>query len=75
MPRQLPYVGYLELGSGEPHLAAQECRSCGALFLDRRNACAGCGGRAFGSRRLAGEGTLRCTATGAPGRSRAPASA
>jgi uncharacterized protein len=61
MPRQLPYVGYLELGSAgtEPHLVAQECRSCGALFLDRRNACAACGGRAFGSRRLAGEGTLR----------------
>jgi uncharacterized OB-fold protein len=55
---QLPYVGYLELGD-DPHLVAQECRSCGALFLDRRNACASCGGLEFGTRQLAGDGTLR----------------
>jgi len=58
MTGQLPYVGYLELGA-EPHLVAQECRSCGALFLDRRNACASCGHREFGARRLSGDGTLR----------------
>jgi uncharacterized protein len=58
MAQQLPYVSYLELGS-DPHLVAQECQSCGALFLDRRNACASCGGHDFGSRQLAGDGTLR----------------
>jgi uncharacterized OB-fold protein len=58
MASQLPYVSYLELGS-DPHLVAQECASCGALFLDRRNACARCGGQDFGARPLAGDGTLR----------------
>jgi uncharacterized protein len=58
MTQQLPYVGYLELGS-EPHLVAQECQSCGALFLDRRNACASCGAFDFTARRLADDGTLR----------------
>jgi uncharacterized protein len=55
---QLPYVSYLELGS-DPHLVAQECLSCGALFLDRRNACASCGGLDFAARPLSGDGTLR----------------
>jgi len=58
MAPQLPYVSYLELGR-EPHLVASECRSCGALFLDRRNACARCGRTQFGPRRLAGDGTVR----------------
>lgn len=58
MAHQMPYVGYLTLGN-DPHLVAQECQSCGALFLDRRNACASCGGVEFGSRRLANEGVLR----------------
>jgi uncharacterized protein len=58
MARQIPYVGYLMLGD-DPHLMAQECRSCGALFLDRRNACASCGGVEFGPRRLANKGVLR----------------
>jgi uncharacterized OB-fold protein len=58
MTEQLPYVGYLELGD-EPHLVAQECKSCGALFLDRRNACASCGRSEFSPRPLSGDGTLR----------------
>jgi uncharacterized protein len=58
MAAQVPFVGYLKLGS-DPHLVASECRSCGALFFDRRNACASCGGREFGPRRLASEGTVR----------------
>jgi uncharacterized protein len=58
MSRQVPYVSYLSLGS-EPHLTAHECGGCGALFLDRRNACANCGGRGFGSRSLANTGALR----------------
>ena len=58
MARQVPYVGYLTLGD-DPHLVATECSTCGALFFDRRNACASCGGRGFGSRRLANDGVLR----------------
>jgi uncharacterized OB-fold protein len=58
MAGQVPYVSYLALGE-DPHLVAQECGSCGALFFDRRNACASCGGTGFGSRRLADDGVLR----------------
>jgi len=58
MSRQMPYVSYLSL-AGEPHLTAHECGHCAALFLDRRNACANCGGREFGSRSLANTGVLR----------------
>jgi uncharacterized OB-fold protein len=58
MAHQVPYVGYLALGE-DPHLIANECGACGALFFDRRNACANCGGRAFGGRRLANDGVLR----------------
>lgn len=58
MPGQLPYVGYLELGD-EPHLVAQECQSCRALYFDRRNACARCGQREFAARRLADAGAVR----------------
>jgi uncharacterized protein len=58
MAEQVPYVGYLALGS-DPHLVANECQSCGALFFDRRNACANCGAREFGTRRLGNEGVVR----------------
>ena len=58
MARQVPYVGYLALGE-DPHLIANECGSCGALFFDRRNACANCGGCEFGERRLANDGMVR----------------
>jgi uncharacterized OB-fold protein len=58
MARQVPYVGYLSLGD-DPHLVANECGTCGALFFDRRNACARCGGRDFTTRRLANDGVLR----------------
>ncbi|HUB42161.1 MAG TPA: OB-fold domain-containing protein [Streptosporangiaceae bacterium] len=55
---QVPYVGYLSLGD-DPHLVANECESCGALFFDRRNACANCGRCEFRLRPLANEGVLR----------------
>jgi uncharacterized protein len=58
MPGQLPYVSYLELGD-EPHLVAQECQSCHALYFDRRNACARCGKLEFAACRLADEGDVR----------------
>jgi uncharacterized OB-fold protein len=56
--RRIPVVDYLVL-EGEPHLVAQACTSCGALFFDRRNACARCGQVAFEPKALATTGTLR----------------
>ena len=58
MGKQIPMVEYLTL-DGEPHLVAQECKECGALYYDRRNACAHCGKQSFGTRDLATTGTLR----------------
>jgi uncharacterized OB-fold protein len=56
--RRIPVVDYLVLG-GEPHLEAKACTSCGALFFDRRNACARCGKVEFARKALATTGTLR----------------
>jgi uncharacterized OB-fold protein len=58
MPKQIPVVDYLELGD-TPHLTSRTCASCGALYFDRRNACAKCFGREFGSIDLANTGTVR----------------
>ena len=58
MAQQIPMVDYLVL-DGEPHLAANECKECGALFFDRRNGCAHCGGAEFGRRDLATTGVVR----------------
>ena len=58
MAKRLPFVDYLILGD-DPHLVAQECTSCGALFFDRRNACARCGALEFGTRRLSNDGVIR----------------
>jgi uncharacterized protein len=57
MPR-IPYVDYLVLDP-DPHLVGNRCASCGALFLDRRNACASCGMREFEPTALARAGTIR----------------
>jgi uncharacterized protein len=57
MSQTIPAVDYLVLGD-DPHLVAHECRACGALYLDRRNACAKCSTTAFGTRRLANEGVV-----------------
>ena len=51
MTSQLPVVDYLVLDD-EPHLRAESCTSCGALFFDRRNACARCGKQRFHPIRL-----------------------
>ena len=56
--RRIPVVDYLVL-EGEPHLVAQACTSCGALFFDRRNACARCGKLGFEPKALASTGTVR----------------
>lgn len=57
MAQTIPAVGYLALGD-EPHLVAHECSACGALYLDRRNACARCSGTSFGPRSLGTEGRV-----------------
>jgi len=53
----VPLVDYLVLGD-RPHLVAHECKSCGARFFDRRNACASCSGLEFETVELATEGEL-----------------
>jgi uncharacterized OB-fold protein len=58
MGNQIPMVEYLSL-DGEPHLVAHECKDCGALYYDRRNACAKCGKQSFGTRDLATTGVVR----------------
>src|SRR5580700_8544528 len=55
---QMSVVDYLVLGD-EPHLEANACRSCGALFFDRRNACARCGKLEFEKKALATTGAVR----------------
>ncbi|MBV8160310.1 MAG: OB-fold domain-containing protein [Acidimicrobiia bacterium] len=59
MGRQVPIVDYLVLDDGAPHLVAHACESCGALYFDRRNACAKCGRTAFGAKKLGERGTVR----------------
>ena len=59
VPTEIPFVEYLVLDEGEPHLVAHECTNCGARFFDRRNACAACSGRAFTEVAVAREGELR----------------
>jgi len=54
----IPLVEYLVLGD-DPHLEAKECTTCGARYLDRRNACAACGGLSFVEVPLPTEGELR----------------
>jgi uncharacterized OB-fold protein len=56
---QIPFVDYLVLDDGDPHLMAHECTSCGARYFDRRNACAGCFGTEFRTVKIATEGEVR----------------
>ncbi len=67
---QIPFVEYLVLDDGAPHLVAHECTSCGARFFDRRNACAGCFADEFRTVSIATEGEVRAftiVAFAAPG--------
>jgi uncharacterized OB-fold protein len=59
MGSQVPIVDYLVIDDGAPYLTANVCEECGALYLDRRNACAKCGKTAFGRKQLADTGTLK----------------
>ena len=56
---QIPFVDYLVLDDGDPHLVAHECTSCGARFFDRRNACAACSSTEFTRVPIATEGIVR----------------
>ncbi|MBA3743232.1 OB-fold domain-containing protein [Sporichthya sp.] len=58
MSTQIPIVDYLVLGP-VPHLRAHQCTHCAALYFDRRNGCARCGRREFGTKDLATTGTVR----------------
>ncbi len=67
---QIPFVEYLVLDDGEPHLVAQQCTKCGARFFDRRNACAGCFNTEFTAVTIPNEGEVRAftiVAFAAPG--------
>ena len=59
MGRQVPIVDYLVIDDGAPYLTANVCEECGALYFDRRNACAKCGKTAFGTQKLGDRGTVR----------------
>ena len=54
---RVPLVDYLRL-EPEPHLVAHECRSCGARYFDRRNACARCGRTEFAEARVDDRGEV-----------------
>ncbi len=58
MATQIPIVDYLVLDD-PPHLRARRCSGCGALYFDRRNACAACGSAAFEWHTLANSGRVR----------------
>jgi uncharacterized OB-fold protein len=58
MAEQLSMVEYLVLDNGSPHLVANVCTECGAIYWDRRNACAKCGKREFTQKKMANEGEL-----------------
>ena len=67
---QIPFVEYLALDDGNPHLVAQQCTSCGARFFDRRNACASCFSTEFKSVEIPTDGEVRAftiVAFAAPG--------
>lgn len=59
MGKKVPIVDYLVVDDGAPYLVANRCDNCGALYFDRRNACAKCSGRSFSRQRLADDGTVR----------------
>lgn len=58
-PSQIPMVGYLVLDGEQSTLVAQCCATCEALYFDRRNACASCGGTGFSVRTLSPTGFIR----------------
>ncbi|HEX7167042.1 MAG TPA: OB-fold domain-containing protein [Acidimicrobiales bacterium] len=59
MGGRIPLVDYLALDGDEPRLVANACDGCGAVYFDRRNACARCSGTSFAKKPLATEGSVR----------------
>lgn len=58
MTRQVPVVDYLVIDDGPPHLVGHRCDECGAVYLERRNACAACGARTFSPTPLPATGRI-----------------
>jgi len=58
MTAPVPIVEYLQLGD-DPHLVANECTRCGARYVERQNACAGCFGTSFTQVRIPSNGLVR----------------
>lgn len=54
---QVPVVSYLVLDE-PPHLVGARCALCAATYLERRNACASCGGTDFAPTPLARRGLV-----------------
>jgi uncharacterized OB-fold protein len=68
--KRIPFVDYLDLDHGDPHLVANQCVSCGARYFDRRNACAHCFGTKFTAVAVPTEGEVHSftiVAVAAPG--------
>ena len=59
MAGQIPMVNYLELDDEHPISKPGRCKACGALYFDRRNADAKCGGTEFGRSDLGTTGKVR----------------
>ena len=57
MSARVPLVDYLVLGD-EPHLVANACNACDALYFGRRNACARCGALAFSPKAVSNKGVV-----------------
>lgn len=57
-PDRIPFVDYLVLVEN-PYIVATECRTCGARFFGRRNACASCSGIEFERVPISRDGEVR----------------
>ncbi len=55
----VPVVNYLVPEGQSPHLLALVCDGCGARYLERRNGCGRCAGRAFTRQPVSGSGTVK----------------
>ena len=55
----VPVVNYFVPAGQSPHLLAWVCDSCGARYLERRNGCGRCAGRAFTRQPVPGSGTVK----------------
>jgi len=56
---KIPIVEYLVIDDGDPYLRAWEAVDTGALYFDRRNACANCSGTEFTAVDIATDGEVK----------------